>query len=56
MAVPSDHNIKVKVIEKLKKYTNLQNEAVRMWDVRATTDPVIFEIMGVNTSKLKVLH
>lgn len=35
MAVPRDHNINVKEMEKLKKYPEFQIAVIRTWDVQA---------------------
>ena len=46
MAVPSDRNTSVKVIEKLSKYKDLEIETSRMWGMRMETIPVIIGALG----------
>ena len=41
MAVPSEENISVKVIEKFSKYKDLEIEATRMWGMSTETVPVV---------------
>lgn len=47
MAVTGDHNIKVKKVDILKKYTNVLVEFARMWDIPATIFLVIIGAMGL---------
>ena len=41
MSIPTEKNILVKVTEKLSKYKDLEIEVERMWEMKATTIPVV---------------
>ena len=41
MAIPSERNTSVKVIEKLSKYKDVEIEINRMWGTKTTTIPVV---------------
>ena len=47
MAVPSDRNTSVKVVEKLSKYKDLEIEIARMWKMGTETIPVVIGALGV---------
>ena len=47
MALPSDRNTSVKVIEKLLKYKDLEIEVTRMWGMSTETVPVVIGPLGV---------
>jgi len=46
MAVPSDRNTWVKVVEKLSKYKDLEIEIARMWKMETETIPVVIGTLG----------
>ena len=46
MAVPSDRNTWVKVVEKLSKYKDLEIEIARMWKMETETIPVVIGALG----------
>ena len=46
MAVPSDRNTSVKVVEKLSKYKDIEIEIARMWKMRTETIPVVIGALG----------
>ena len=47
MAVPSDRNTSVKVVEKLSRYKDLEIEIARMWKMGTETIPVVIGAPGV---------
>ena len=47
MAVPSDRNTSVKVVEKHSKYKDLEIEIARMWKTGTETMPVVIGALGV---------
>ena len=47
MAVPSDRNTSVKVVEKLSMYKDLEIEIARMRKLRIETIPVVTGALGV---------
>ena len=47
MAVPSDRNTSVKVVEKLSKYKDLETEIARMWKMGTETIPVVTGALGI---------
>ena len=47
MAVPSDRNTSVKIIEKLSKYKDLEIQVTRMWGMNTETVPVVIGALGV---------
>ena len=47
MGIPTDHNIAVKEFDKLSKYKDLEIEICRMWNLKATTVPVIVGALGM---------
>lgn len=47
MSVPSDKNIAVKEFDKLSKYKDLEIEIEKMWNLKATTVPVIVGALGM---------
>ena len=47
MAVPSDRNTSVKVVEKLSKYKDLETEIERMWKMETETIPVVIGALEV---------
>ena len=53
MAVPSDRNTSVKVVEKLSKYKHLEIEIARMWKMGTETIPVVVGALGVIKKGLK---
>ena len=46
MAVPSERNTSVKVVEKLSKYKDSENEIARMWKMETETIPVVIGALG----------
>ena len=55
MAVPSDRNTSVKVVEKLSKYKDLETEIERMWKMETETIPVVIGALKVieGTGKIR---
>ena len=47
MAVSSDRNTSLKVIEKLSKYKDLEIEISNMWGMKTETVPVVVGALGV---------
>ena len=47
MAVPSDRNTSIKVVEKLSKYKDLEIEISRMWKIETEMIPVVIDTLGV---------
>ena len=47
MSIPTDQNIAVKEFDKLSKYKDLEIEIGRMWNLKATTVPVIVGALGM---------
>ena len=47
MAVPSERNTSVKVIEKLSKYKDIEIEVTRIRGMSTETVPVVIRVLGV---------
>jgi hypothetical protein len=52
VAVPGDHNVDFKEIEKLDNYSDLRTEIERMWNVKAHIIPVVIGALGSIPEKL----
>ena len=46
VAIPGDHRINEKEIEKILKYADLKLELSRMWDCKTTVVPIIIGALG----------
>ena len=49
VAVPNDHNIRVKEQDKVEKYQDLRLEIQRLWNVKAQVVPVVIGALGSTT-------
>ena len=47
MAVPSERNTSIKVVEKLSKYKDLEIEVTKMWGMKTQTVPVVIGALGL---------
>ena len=47
MSIPTDQNVAVKEFDKLSKFKDLEIEIGRMWNLKATTIPVIVGALGM---------
>ena len=54
MSVLTDQNIAAKEFDKLSKYKDLEIEISRMWDLKATTVPVIIGALGMIKKDVKI--
>ena len=53
IAVPADHNVTKKELEKITKYENLRREVERLWKVRAEIVPVVVGALGTMSRQLR---
>ena len=53
IAVPGDHNIQQKEIEKKTKYEDLRIEVARLWNKEVSVIPVVVGALGTLTANLK---
>ena len=51
-AVPADHRIKLKECEKRNKYSDLDRELKKLWNMRMTTVPIVTGAFGMVTKGL----
>ena len=56
MAIPSERNTSVKVIEKLSKYKDLEIEINRMWGTKTTTIPVVIRSAWTCEKRTREIH
>ena len=53
VAIPSDHNIQRKTMEKMSKYIDLQIECQRMWNKKVEVIPVTIGATGIVDRNIK---
>ena len=55
-AVPADHRIKLKEIEKMDKYLDLAREMKKLWNMKVTIIPTVIGAFGTVTKELTGLE
>ena len=51
-AVPADHRVKLKEIEKKDRYLNFAKELQNLWNIKVTIIPIVIGAFGTVTKEL----